>query len=100
MALLRHGSARFGARCAETAGVSGSSSSSACNKLMTRLTHSSGDVHSAAAKVKDRLPGSKPDVEKKLEGYGAEAGAKVDKAVCILLPPSTCTAQECDCAAW
>ncbi|KID98942.1 calcofluor white hypersensitive protein, partial [Metarhizium majus ARSEF 297] len=38
------------------------------------------DVHSAAAKVKDRLPGSKPDAEKKLEGYGAEAGAKVDKA--------------------
>lgn len=46
---------------------------------------SSGDVHSAAARVKGRLPGSTPDAENKLEGYGAEAGAKIDKAVCIRL---------------
>ncbi|OAA33400.1 calcofluor white hypersensitive protein [Moelleriella libera RCEF 2490] len=38
------------------------------------------DVHRASAKVKDALPGSKPGAEKEFRNYGAEAGAKVDKA--------------------
>ncbi|KAK2603691.1 hypothetical protein QQS21_004165 [Conoideocrella luteorostrata] len=38
------------------------------------------DIHRASAKVKDALPGSKPNAEKDLKSYGAEAGAKIDKA--------------------
>lgn len=41
----------------------------------------SGDVHRASAKVKDALPGSRPGAEKDLKNFGAEAGAKIDKAV-------------------
>ncbi|KND89607.1 hypothetical protein TOPH_05589, partial [Tolypocladium ophioglossoides CBS 100239] len=39
------------------------------------------DVHKASASVKSRLPGGSPNAEKELKGYGAEAGAKLDKAV-------------------
>ncbi|PHH91662.1 hypothetical protein CDD83_10815 [Cordyceps sp. RAO-2017] len=39
-----------------------------------------GDVHRASANIKSHLPGSSPNAEKDLKGYGAEAGAKIDKA--------------------
>ncbi|KAK3179834.1 hypothetical protein K4F52_008751 [Lecanicillium sp. MT-2017a] len=37
------------------------------------------DVHKASANIKSHLPGS-GKTEKEMKGYGAEAGAKVDKA--------------------
>lgn len=40
-----------------------------------------GDVHRASAKVKNAMPGSKPGLEKDLKDFGAETGAKIDKAV-------------------
>jgi hypothetical protein len=40
-----------------------------------------GDMHRAAASAKSHLPGSKPDAEKEMKHYGAETGAKIDKAV-------------------
>lgn len=39
------------------------------------------DVHRASASVKSRLPGSSSNAEKEFKGYGAEAGAKIDKAI-------------------
>ncbi|CAH0053006.1 unnamed protein product [Clonostachys solani] len=39
------------------------------------------DLHKASASVKARLPGSSPNTEKELKGYGAEAGAKIDDAI-------------------
>ncbi|PHH62213.1 hypothetical protein CDD81_7340 [Ophiocordyceps australis] len=39
------------------------------------------DVHSASASVKSSLPGRSPDAEKEFKKYGAEAGAKIDKAL-------------------
>ncbi|QUC23214.1 uncharacterized protein UV8b_07455 [Ustilaginoidea virens] len=39
------------------------------------------DVHKASAKVKDALPGSSSIYEKEGKAYGAEAGAKIDKAL-------------------
>lgn len=41
-----------------------------------------GDVHRASASVKSHLPGSSPNAEKELKGYGEKAGAQLDKAVC------------------
>lgn len=38
-------------------------------------------MHSASAKVKAQLPGGKPEAEKDLKNLGANAGAKLDKAV-------------------
>jgi len=38
-------------------------------------------MHRAAASAKSHLPGSKPDAEKEMKHYGAEAGAKIDSAV-------------------
>jgi hypothetical protein len=47
-------------------------------RLLTQLP--TGDVHKASATVKSHLPGRSPGTE----GYGKEAGAQFDKAVCDL----------------
>jgi len=46
-----------------------------------------GDVHKASANVKSHLPGSSPNAEGQLKGYGAQAGEKIDKAVRLSLSP-------------
>jgi hypothetical protein len=42
-----------------------------------------GDINKASANVKSHLPGSSPNAEKEFQHKAAEAGAKVDKAVCF-----------------
>ena len=53
----------------------------ALNSLVANRPTCIGDIHSASAKVKAQLPGSKPDAEHDLKKAGANAGAKLDKAV-------------------
>jgi F0F1-type ATP synthase membrane subunit b/b' len=38
-------------------------------------------MHRAAASAKSHLPGHKPNAEKELKHYGADAGAKIDNAI-------------------
>jgi hypothetical protein len=38
------------------------------------------DMHTASANVKKNLPGTSPNAEATAKAYGAEAGAKIDKA--------------------
>ncbi|KAH6609544.1 hypothetical protein Trco_002890 [Trichoderma cornu-damae] len=38
------------------------------------------DVDRASAKIKGKLPGDSPNLQKELKGYGQEVGTKADKA--------------------
>ena len=44
-----------------------------------------GDINKASANIKSHLPGSSPNAEKEMKHSAADAGAKIDKAVCFLL---------------